>query len=122
MTDLFGNEIAKSTVYKNKTVQNQPSKNIHQLKIKAEIVPAMFEDSPIRRTVNEGTVYYSIVDVVRAISGSKNPNNLWFMTKETLSKDGIQLSNIIGRFKLTAPDGKKRLTDCADQTGIYSPF
>lgn len=118
MTDLFGNETAKATVYKNKTVQNQPSTNIHPLKSKAEIVPAMFEDSPIRRTVENGTVYYSIVDVVRAITSSKNPNALWGMTKKVLSSEGLQLLNIIYRFKLTASDGKKRLTDCADQAGI----
>lgn len=122
MTDLFGNEepvkTAKPTVYKNKTVQNQPSSNIHQLKSKTEIVPAMFEDNPIRRTVDNGTVFYSIVDVVSAITGSTTPRKLWVWTKNEIITDGLQLSNITRRLKLKASDGKMRLTDCADQAGI----
>ena len=122
MTDLFGNEepvkTAKPVVRKNRTVQNQPSSNIHPLKSKTAIVPAMFEDNPIRRTMSEGAVQYSIVDVVRAITGTANPNDLWYQTKKILSNDGIQLSNIIRRLKLTSSDGKKYLTDCADQAGI----
>lgn len=122
MTDLFGNEepaqITKSVVRKNLTTQNQPSSNIRQLKSKTEVVPAMFEANPIRRTMSEGAVQYSIVDVVRAITGTANPNDLWYQTKKLLSNDEIQLSNIIRRLKLTSSDGKKYLTDCADQAGI----
>lgn len=122
MTDLFGNEepakTAKPVVRKNLSTQNQPSTNIHPLKSKAEIVPALFEDTPIRRTLDGDTVHYSIVDVVKAITGTANPNDLWYQTKKILSNDGIQLSNIIRRLKLTSSDGKKYLTDCADQAGI----
>lgn len=118
MTDLFGNETAKPTVCKNKTVQNQPSSNIHQLKSQAEIVPAMFEHTPIRRTVSEGAVQYSIVDTVKAITGSVDAGNLWTKTKKVLSADGIELVKIIHHLRLTSSDGKKYLTDCADQAGI----
>ena len=122
MTGLFGNEepaqITKSVVRKNLTTQNQPSRNIRQLKSKTEIVPAMFEGVSIRRILHNGIVYYSIVDVVRAITGTANPNDLWYQTKKILSNDEIQLSNIIRRLKLTSSDGKKYLTDCADQAGI----
>jgi hypothetical protein len=88
------------------------------LKSQSAIVPAFFENHPIRRTINDGTVKYSIVDVVRAITGSADAGNLWTKTKKVLENDGIELVKIIHRLKLTAPDGKKRLTDCADQAGI----
>lgn len=78
----------------------------------------MFEDNPIRRTVDNGTVFYSIVDVVSAITGSTTPRKLWVWTKNEIITDGLQLSNITRRLKLKASDGKMRLTDCADQAGI----
>lgn len=122
MTDLFGNEepaqITKSVVRKNLTTQNQPSSNIRQLKSKTEIVPAMFEGVSIRRILHNGIVYYSIVDVVRAIIGSNAPRQAWWKTKTTIQADGIELSTMSLRLKLTASDGKQRLTDCADQAGI----
>jgi hypothetical protein len=123
LTDLFGNEepvkTAKAVVRKNLTTQNQPSSNIHPLKSQSGIVPAFFENHPIRRTMSsEGTVQYSIVDVVGAVTGSVDAGNLWTKTKKVLENDGIELVKIIHRLKLTAPDGKKRLTDCADQAGI----
>ena len=105
-------------VRKSRSTQNQPSSNIHQLKPKTEIVPVIFENSPIRRTVDNGTVYYSIVDVVKAITGSATPRKLWVWTKNEITSDGLELSNITRRLKLKASDEKMRLTDCADQAGI----
>lgn len=77
-----------------------------------DIVPALFEGHKIRRVSDEGTIYYSAVDIIAAITNTLNPNDLWYQTKKNLSKDEIQLSNIIRRFKLQAEDGKMRLTDC----------
>lgn len=77
-----------------------------------DIVPALFEGHKIRRVSDEGIIYYSAVDIIAAITNTLNPNDLWYQTKKNLSKDEIQLSNIIRRFKLQAEDGKMRLTDC----------
>jgi hypothetical protein len=78
----------------------------------------MFDDIPIRRILHNGIVYYSIVDVVAAIIGSNAPRQAWYKAKNAIKADGIELSTMSLRLKLTASDGKQRLTDCADQAGI----
>ena len=84
-----------------------------------DIVPALFEGHKIRRVVDKGVVYYSAIDVVGAIiPESKDPGNLWAKTKPSLKADGIQLVNIIHRFKLLAVDGKMRLTDCLSAENV----
>ena len=84
-----------------------------------DIVPALFEEHKIRRVVDKGIVYYSAIDVVGAIiPESKDPGNLWAKTKPSLKADGIQLVNIIHRFKLLAVDGKMRLTDCLSAENV----
>jgi hypothetical protein len=122
LTDLFGNDgsvkTVKPVVRKNLTTQNQLPSNIHPLKSKAEIVPAMFEGVSIRRILHNGVVYYSIVDVVAAIIGSNAPRQAWYKAKNAIKADGIELSTLSLQLKLTSSDGKKYLTDCADQAGI----
>ena len=122
VADLFGNEepvkTAKPIVRKNLSLENQSSANIHPLKSKTEIVPAMFENIPIRRILHNGIVYYSIVDVVAAIIGSNAPRQAWYKAKNAIKADGIELSTLSLQLKLTSSDGKKYLTDCADQAGI----
>lgn len=71
-----------------------------------DIVPALFEGHRIRRASDEGTIYYSAVDIIAAITNTLNPNDLWYQTKKNLSKDEIQLSNIIRRFKLQSANRK----------------
>ena len=46
----------------------------------------LFEDQPIRTAWNETEEewYFSIVDVVGALSGSSNPNNYWKVLKKRL--------------------------------------
>ena len=83
-----------------------------------DIVPALFEGHKIRRVSDEGIIYYSAVDIIAAITNTLNPNDLWYQTKKNLSKDAIQLSNIIRRFKLQAEDGKMRLTDCLSAENV----
>ena len=114
MTDLFGNQepaqTARTVVRKNLSTKNHDTKS--------DIVPAMFENTPIRRTIYNGVVYYSIVDVVAAIIGSRAPRQAWYKAKTAIEADGIELSTVSLRLKLTAPDGKLRLTDCAPQAGV----
>ena len=83
-----------------------------------DIVPALFEGRKIRRVADKGIIYYSAVDIIAAITGTSNPNDLWYQTKKILGKDEIQLSNIIRRFKLIAEDGKMRLTDCLSAENV----
>ena len=69
----------------------------------------------IRRTEQDGKSFYSLVDIMAEFSdlGSR-PDVLWKRTRERLEQDGFQLDHAVIKLKLTALDGKKHPTDCAD--------
>ena len=81
---------------------------------------ALFEEKDIRRTWEKGKWYFSVVDVVFALTDSKNPRRYWSDLKIKLSDEGydIQLYDFIVQLKLESTDGKKYKTDCADTEGI----
>ncbi len=76
---------------------------------------AIFEQKPIRRIEHEGDIWFSIVDIIEALTGSASPRKYWTKLKERDS----QLETICLRFKMTAEDGKQRLTDCATTEGVF---
>lgn len=62
--------------------------------------------------------WFSVVDIVAALSLSSNPSNYWYVLKSRLKKAGSQtLTNCKG-LRLIAADGRQRRTDCLDSTGI----
>lgn len=77
---------------------------------------AAFERWHVRRQFDEETEtwYFSVVDIVAALTESDNPRRYWSDLKRKLSAEGSEVYEKIVRFKMTAPDGKKRLTDVAD--------
>ncbi len=78
---------------------------------------AVFEDYKIRRIYDEEseTWYFSVVDVVGALTDSVNPRDYWFKMKiRVKSEDGLELSTICRQLKMQAPDGKMRTTDAAN--------
>jgi len=58
--------------------------------------------------------YFSIIDVIAALTGTDRPRKYWSDLKAKLSTEGSQLSENIGQLKMAAEDGKMRLTDVAD--------
>ena len=76
----------------------------------------IFEDKRIRTAWNEETEewYFSVVDVCEVLSGTDNPRRYWSDLKRKLAAEGSELYEKIVRLKMTAADGKKRLTDVAD--------
>ena len=64
--------------------------------------------------------YFSVVDVVGALTGSSNPRDYWYRVKKRMSEEEkSQLSTICRQLKLEAADGKKYNTDAADMQGIF---
>ena len=64
--------------------------------------------------------YFSVVDVVGALTGSPNPRDYWYRVKKRMSEEEkSQLSTICRQLKLEAADGKKYNTDAADMQGIF---
>jgi len=79
----------------------------------------VFQDKNIRRVWHQGAWYFSIIDVVAALTDSANPRNYWNMLKTRELEHGIELYTCCVRLKLKAPDGKRRLTDCANTQQMF---
>jgi len=80
----------------------------------------VFESKKIRRVWLNEEWYFSVVDVVSALTDSVNPRDYWFRMKDRVKlEDGIELSTICRQLKLEAPDGKMRETDCANTKSMF---
>ncbi len=80
-----------------------------------------FEKYKIRRLYDEETEtwFFSVVDVVAALTDSANARDYWFKMKVRVKgDDGFELSTICRQLKMKAPDGKLRVTDCTDVQGL----
>lgn len=78
----------------------------------------LFEDQPIRAAWDskQEEWYFSIVDVVGILTDSPDYNTgrkYWNKLKQRLKEEGSQLVTNCHQLKMTAADGKKRLTDVA---------
>ena len=73
----------------------------------------VFEDKTIRTQWNETEEdwYFSVVDVIEALTDSVQPRKYWSDLKNKLKDEGSELSEKIGQLKMIAKDGKSRLTD-----------
>jgi len=74
----------------------------------------LFHEKQVRRHWDEDKEiwYFSIVDVIEILTDSSIPRRYWSDLKGKLKKEGSEVYEKIVQFKLTAPDGKKRDTDC----------
>ena len=76
----------------------------------------LFEDKRIRTAWDEAKEewYFSIVDVVGVLTDSIDPAAYWRKLKQRLKAEGNETVTNCHSLKMTASDGKKRLTDVAD--------
>lgn len=81
---------------------------------------AIFRGRNIRKTIFNDEWWFSVIDVVEALTDSINPRDYWFKMKIRIkSDDGIELSTVCRQLKLASADGKKYKTDCANTEGIF---
>jgi len=81
---------------------------------------ALFKGKKIRKILRNNEWWFSVIDVVEALTDSINARDYWFRMKDRVKEDEkIQLSTICRQLKLEAPDGKMRETDCADTEGMF---
>lgn len=80
----------------------------------------LFESKKVRSHWDEETEqwFFSVIDVIEALTGTDRPRKYWSDLKVKLIKEGSQLSENIGQLKMKAEDGKMRLTDVADTSQI----
>jgi len=89
-----------------------------ELKENKELV--LFENSKIRRQEYNGEWYYSVIDIIGILKESERPEKYWNDLKKKIeNEEYFELSEKIGRLKMIAKDGKKRLTDCANRETIF---
>lgn len=79
----------------------------------------IFEDKKIRTAWNEETEewYFSVVDVIEVLTEQpdyQGARNYWKVLKKRLKDEGNETVTNCNQLKMTAADGKKRLTDVAD--------
>ena len=79
----------------------------------------LFEDKRIRTAwdADKEEWYFSIVDVVAVLTEQPDPRHAakyWSVLKTRLKQEGSELTTNCSQLKMTAMDGKKRLTDVAD--------
>ena len=79
----------------------------------------LFEDKRIRTAWDEEKEewYFSVIDVVAVLTDQPDyqaARNYWKVTKKRLKDEGNETVTACNQLKMTASDGKKRLTDVAD--------
>ena len=87
---------------------------------KLQTISNLFEDSEIRSIWDseKEEYYFSVVDVIGALTESNIPRNYWSDLKRKLKQEGSQLHENIVQLKMKASDGKLRKTDTLDTKGI----
>ena len=87
---------------------------------KLETISNLFEDSEIRSVWDseKEEYYFSVVDVIGALTDSNIPRNYWSDLKRKLKQEESQLHENIVQLKMKATDGKMRETDTLDTKGI----
>ena len=76
----------------------------------------LYEDKKIRTAWDEEQEewYFAIVDVIAVLTDSPNPQTYWRVMKKRLKDEGNETVTNCNALKMTAADGKKRLTDVAN--------
>jgi len=88
---------------------------------KIETISNLFEENEIRSIWDKEKedYYYSVVDVIEALTNSGRSRKYWNDLKIKLKEEGSQLSEKIGQLKMkSSKDGKNYLTDVLDTKGI----
>lgn len=87
-----------------------------------ETISNLFEGKEIRSTWDEEKqeYYFSVVDVIFALTDSKNPRDYWYRLKVRMTEEEkSELSTKCRQLKMQSKDGKMYLTDTLDTEGIF---
>jgi len=79
----------------------------------------VFQDKKIRRVWYNEEWFFSIIDVVGALTDSSNPRNYWNMLKSREQEHGVDLYTNCVQLKLPSKDGKSYETDCANTESLF---
>ena len=88
---------------------------------KLETLTNLFDGKEIRSIWDnkKEDYYFSVVDVIAALTDANIPRNYWSDLKRRLIEEGSEVHEKIVQLKLRAKDGKMRETDTLDTAGIF---
>ena len=88
---------------------------------KLQTISNLFEDNEIRSIWDslDDEYYFSVVDVIGALTGSNNPNDYWYRLKKRMTDvEKSEISTKCRQLKLKSKDGKSYATDTLDTQSI----
>ena len=87
---------------------------------KLQTISNLFEGKEIRSiwNSNKEEYYFSVIDVIAALTESNNPAHYWRTLKSRMIREGNETVTNCDTFKLKAKDGKMRNTDLLDTKNI----
>ncbi|EKE20737.1 MAG: hypothetical protein ACD_7C00497G0010 [uncultured bacterium] len=81
---------------------------------------AIFQKKEVRKIIYKNEWWFSIVDIIEALTKTDRSRKYWSDLKKKLIKEGFfEVSEKIGQLKLVSQDGKMRETDCANTETIF---
>jgi DNA-damage-inducible protein D len=81
---------------------------------------AVFKGKEIRRIFYENEWYFSVVDIIGALTESDKPRDYWYrMKRRELESSGVELSTLCRQLKLESSDGKKYLTEVVNTENAF---
>jgi hypothetical protein len=89
--------------------------------MKQENAIQLFENKKVRTLwdAENEKWFFSIIDVIEALTESDRPRKYWSDLKAKFQKEGSQLSENIGQLKMQSSDGKFYKTDVADTEQLF---
>lgn len=81
----------------------------------------IFEEKKVRTVWDDETEtwYFSVIDVIAALTESVDPRKYWNKLKQRLKEEGNETVTNCHQLKMKASDGKMRLTDVADTEQLF---
>ncbi|HEY8748928.1 MAG TPA: BRO family protein [Tepidisphaeraceae bacterium] len=80
----------------------------------------VFGAKQIRRVFKDGEWFFSVVDIVAALTDSEAPSKYWTAMKRREEKSsGFQLSTLCRQLKLTSADGKSYMTEAVNTEAAF---
>jgi len=96
--------------------------NCRETETMGKISFRFYKDHEVRAIWDEDKSqwWFSIVDIVAAITESPNPRKYWSVLKTRLKKAGNELTTRCSQLKMKAADGKRYATDCFAQEDVIN--
>ena len=79
----------------------------------------VFQDKKIRRIWYNEEWFFSVIDIIEALTDSNNPRNYWNMLKKRELEHRVELYTKCVQLKLLSSDGKLYETDCANTQTLF---